>query len=196
MNPKTRSIIIKTLLLVFVSLSTMAASLPQERKSETGNGNVASPDVHLLVVSRNKNCNPDKVRDPNAPCYAAVFSDSVMADYGVYSVQSTYTCGVEVKNALNVVVARLWENVSVTWLTNGYTINGATKNTWVANSLYGWTNLSGPAPSSGTYTGSYNMRSVITRGSVTYFGGIWHTFEVRLTLNGNQSNPSASCQIY
>ncbi len=193
MNPKTRSIIIKALLLLLVFLSTTASTLPQEWKSESGNSNVSSS--HTRMLSRNKGCDPNTVRDPNAPCYAVAFSNSNVIGYGTYSVQDTYTCGVEVRNAFTV-VARLWENVSVTWITNGYTINGASRHTWVANSLYGWTNLSGPSPSSGTYTGSYNMRSVITRGSVTYFGGIWDTFEVRLTLNGNQSNHTASCQIY
>lgn len=184
---------VSTLLILFIAFPQSLGQIqPVTSKVMSEVASSSSVNSHIAVVSSSKECNPDKVKDPKAPCSDEMFSEVSLTK----NTQLTYVCGVNVKNAFGTIVAKLWENVTVTWQTSGYSINGATRSTWVTNSTYGWTNLSGPVPSSGYYGGSYNMVLVITRGTVTYFGGPWKSYQVRLTLWGNESNPNWSCTIY
>lgn len=183
---------VSTLLILFIAFPQSLGQIQpvtSQVLSEVAQG--SSVNSRIAVVSGSNKCDPGKVKDPNAPCSDEMFNEVSLTK----STQLTYTCGVNVKNAFGTIVAKLWENVTVTWQTSGYTINNATRSTWVKNSTYGWTNLSGPAPNS-EYYGYFFLTHVITTGTVTYFGGPWNSYEVRLSLMGSESDPHWSCSIY
>lgn len=183
---------VSTLLILFIAFPQplgQIQSVTNQVISEDAQG--SSVNSHIAGVSSSKECNADKVKDPKAPCSDEMFSEVSLTK----STQLTYVCGVSVKNAFGTIVAKLWENVPVTWKTDGFTINGATRSTWVTNSAYWWTNLSGPDPYRGDF-GQFTLVHVITWGTITYLNSPWNTYEVRLTLWGNESNPNWSCRIY
>lgn len=132
-------------------------------------------------------CDP---KNPYAPCKAELFG-SITTNR---SYQQTVTCGVNVTNYFGTLVARMWENVTVTWGSSGYTINSAYRNTWGASG-YGWTNLSGPSPSSGSY-GYLQVTRVTVWGTATYLGVPFSSFQVRTNVTGRESSPSWRCSLY
>lgn len=183
---------VSTLLILFIAFPQSLGQIQpvtSQVLSEDAQG--SSVYSRIAIVSSSKECNPDKVKDPKAPCSDEMFSEVSLTE----STQVTYVCGVNVKNVFGTIMAKLWENVPVTWKTDGCTINGATRSTWVTNSTYRWTNLSGTDPYRGDF-GFFTLVHVITRGTITYLNSPWNTYEVRLTLSGNESNHSWSCRIY
>lgn len=137
------------------------------------------------------NCNPKTVVDPNAPCTAVPFSSSTMITNAPASRTQVLVCGVNLQNAFHTVVMKLSENVSVTWDAYGYTINWATRSTWVLNSAYQWQHLNGPVPASGQ--GNVNPTWVDTSGDAYYLGGFWSTHLAQTYVVGNQSNGTWNC---
>lgn len=130
-------------------------------------------------------------KDPYAPCKAKLYG--YITSNRSYS--QTIQCRVEVENRFGTVVAKLWENVPVTWHSTGYSWSGAYRGTWTINGFYSWVNLSGPSPSSGT--GSYVMLSrVVVKGEVKYMGSPWKGYEVRTNIWGRESSPGWSCSLY
>lgn len=96
------------------------------------------------------------------------------------------TCGVNVKNSLGTIVAKLWEVITITWYDYTWSEVGASRGTWVLNSSYSWTNVWGPTPSSGTFT-YFSMQTVRVGGTVKYLGATWHDYTVTLRVIGNQN---------
>jgi len=156
----------------------------------------AQPTDSLQPVSTDVNydeagCDPD---NSNAPCIAEVLESSnlwTISPEG--SIRRSITCGVVVKNACRVIVAKLWETVTVTW-DLGYTINSAYRYTWVKNSAYGWTDLTGPVPNSGSH-GRIFLTDVKTSGSATYLGGRWRSYTIYLTISGYVNDPHWHCSM-
>jgi hypothetical protein len=135
---------------------------------------------------------------PGAPCYATVFTSKEggeAARGGRISPTATdvyITCGVKVWDRLGVLVAKMSQRIGVDWGTNSWTETSASRSTWKIDWRYGWTDLHGPSPSSGTYT--YNeYKWVTTSGRLTYFGAVWKSYEVRLRITGNNK---WSCSVY
>lgn len=147
----------------------------------------------LTNLKASKDCDPSSVKDPNAPCSAELFTDTIQIE----SLQRTLTCGINVKDAFGNIVAKLWENVTVTWRNTpqpGYDINSAYRYTWVKDWRYGWRDLTGPSPNSGRY--SYlTITRVKISGTVTYFGGRWHSYTVYTNITGDETNPRWWCEL-
>jgi hypothetical protein len=96
------------------------------------------------------------------------------------------TCGVNVKNAGGTAVAKLWEDITITWLQYTWQEVGASRGTWVKNWMYSWSSLWGPTPGSGTFTYA-SGQSVRVGGTINYLGTPWGTYTVYLTVFGNQN---------
>lgn len=164
------------------SFQTVASAQPKQALE-----NIQVERVYTLAGP--KNC-----KDPQAPCTAEVFSSSVATK--ALNGTASYTCGVQYKNALGTVVAKLSETVSLSWTEYGLTINSAYLSIWVRNSSYNWKNLSGPSPSSGSYARQFGL-SVKTTGSIYYLGGLWDNATVRLSFTGiGPDEPNWRCYDY
>lgn len=96
----------------------------------------------------------------------------------------TITCGVKVYNSLGQLVAKLWENVNVTWDTYSARINWASRNSWVKNSMYRWKNYWGPSPSSGQHRYMFVVR---TTADLWYLTALWKHYDVRANFLSYQS---------
>lgn len=135
------------------------------------------------------NCNIDK--NENAPCKVEVFSNSTASLKTLTTTTQVVTCGVNIYTNAGLLVAKIWEDVSVTWDQYGYKITNSTRSTWVATS-YGWKNLAGPSPK--TASGNLYQTTVISSGTVTWLGGApYGDHSVSTTVVGNQSNASWNC---
>jgi len=186
MGYKDKETIMKKALLMFV----LAVSLIQvfgfqavaSAQTEQAPQNIKIERVYALT-------DPQKCKYPQAPCTAEVFSSQSLTR----SLAKSYTCGIQYKNAYGTVVATISETVAVTWTTNGFTINSASRNTWVKYSTLSWKNLSGPSPSSGSY-GYIYVVDVITRGTLQAIPS-WDA-TVRLSLLGREADPRWSCKDY
>lgn len=183
---------------VFTFILTVLLSvqlvLPAHAQGEVKESSPAQTQMLISPALIKSNCDPKTVIDPNAPCTAVPFSKST-TNINITTVPATRTqvlvCGVNLLNAFNTVVMTLSENVSVTWDAYGYTINWATRSTWVLNSAYQWQNLNGPNPASGH--GNVQPTWVDTTGSAYYLGGFWSNHLAQTYVVGNQSNGSWSC---
>lgn len=140
-------------------------------------------------ASSSKSCNATTA--PDAPCVVEVFSYSTETMEAVTGITQVLTCGVNVYTPAGLLVAKLWENVPTTWDQYGYHFSGATRGTWVATS-YGWTNLTGPVPTSGS--GNLYWTTVSSTGRVTWLGGaLYGDHRAQMQIRGNQSNPQWNC---
>lgn len=173
--------IYKLVSIFVVMLLMLSFGITQQASADDGSGENEVLDT----------CNLS--RGSQAPCRAELFSSVAINR----SMQKVITCGVNVYNAFTL-VARMSETVTVTWTNHsprGYTINNAYRSTWVTNSAYGWTNLSGPSPLSGSY-GYLTITIVNLNGTVTYLGSPWHSYNVRTSLSGDESSPWWTCSLY
>jgi hypothetical protein len=136
----------------------------------------------------------DAQEDKGAPCLVSVTSQqssrSAQMSGDAIGVSATLTtdlctCGVNVKNVGGTVVAKLWEDITITWYEYTWKEVGASRGTWVKNGLYSWHDLWGPTPSSGTFTYVSN-RSVNVGGEINYLGSPWADYTVSLAVYGNQ----------
>jgi hypothetical protein len=128
--------------------------------------------------------------NPDAPCVVEVFSYSTEVMEAATSITQVLTCGVNVYTPAGLLVAKLWENVPTTWDQYGYSFSGATRGTWAATS-YGWTNLTGPYPTSGS--GNVYWTTISSSGTVTWLGAPYGNHNAQMQVWGNQSNPQWNC---
>lgn len=168
--------------------SANASSVGDIPSNETSQ---CDPDLVDLPGMPTRDYDPE---DPNIPCTQELYyfsSDEYAPE--PQSVTKNITCGVVWKNKFGTVVAKLWENVNVTWKSTSWEFS-ATRGTWVLNSAYGWAALSGPTPSSGS--GGYGQtQSIVTRGTVKYLGGWWYARSVWVSVSGKQDQPYWSCNV-
>lgn len=121
-----------------------------------------------------------KTKDPDAPCRGEVFTIEPT------SLALSVTCGVNVFTLSGTKVATLSETVSFTTGASSttYTVNSASRSTWVKNSSYQWKGLNGPTPNTGTvYFGS----GPSTYGDLYYLGGYWNTWRTTLIVSSPSS---------
>lgn len=123
-----------------------------------------------------------KTKDPNAPCRGEVFQ----TDIPTRSTTRSVTCGVNVYTATGTKVATISETVTFTTgaSTMVYTVNSASRSTWVKNSSYQWRNVSGPTPSSGNVNYSTGPS---TFGKLYFIGSYWNTWRTTLIVNSPSS---------
>lgn len=128
--------------------------------------------------------------DPNAPCYVKILKSTNRVSVAASGPTQTLRCTVEVWNATNsFVVAKLWEDINVTWNTGSNTAqaNWGSRGTWVLSGIYGWTNLSGPNPTPPWTINFYFGSTVFSSwGDITYFGSPWGNHRVDMTISGQQ----------
>jgi hypothetical protein len=160
--------VLVTALVVSILNASVASAAPAIGKSQYGSGGSQG--------------------DPHSPSYGKSYSEKLGSDtLAPSSAATTQTvrCGVNVYDSLNNLVAKLWEDVNISWYQYDWIENWASRGTWAVDFRYGWTSLTGPSPSSGDFYYTKNQQ-VRTSGTVTYFGVGWHNFTVTLQVNGNQ----------
>lgn len=123
-----------------------------------------------------------KTKGPNAPCRGEVFQTETLTRSTTRSV----TCGVNIYTATGTKVATISETVSFTISASQmvYTVNSASRSTWVKNSSYQWRNLSGPTPNSGNVNYSTGPSTV---GDLYFLGAYWNTWRTRLIVTSSSS---------
>ncbi|MCX6072625.1 MAG: hypothetical protein NTU91_17525 [Chloroflexi bacterium] len=137
----------------------------------------------------------DAQADKGAPCLVSVTSERSSRSaqtsgdaIGASAVLTTdqITCGVTVKSKVGITLGKLWETITITWYEYTWKEVGASRGTWVMNSSYTWTGLSGPIPSSGEFAYSSN-RNVRVSGTFNFLGAPYHSYTVYLTVFGYQN---------
>ncbi len=184
-KPILRTIFTLTLMFVLIPQSFVGYAKPIAAEKE----NIAeyNENTRFLVIN-SKSCKANT--DPDAPCVVEVFSSSTDVTESATSISQVLTCGVNVYTYAGLLVAKLWENVPNTWDQYGYHFSGATRGTWAATS-YGWINLSGPNPTSGS--GNVYWTTVSSGGTVTWLGAPYGNHAVYMHVWGNQSDPHWDC---
>lgn len=123
--------------------------------------------------------------DPNAPCYGVIFKQTSQAMTSLSSQQ--LTCGINVYNGLNTLVAKIWTTVNVTWNypdSYSFYVSNKSRGTWVVNGTYGWKNLSGPSGSTGDLGYHWAPYYYTSSGTATLLGIPFGSFTADLEIIG------------
>jgi hypothetical protein len=144
------------------------------------------------LLYRLPGCNP---ANPDAPCYVTVTGTAVRGAKarrggGVTPMTGgtdTLRCTVEVQNFYHDPVARLWQDVNVTWTSTQYsTANWASYDKWAAF-LYEWRNVFGSSFSSPQIINYYLGGSTFSAGGDLYYlGNNYGNHRVDLSVTGDQ----------
>lgn len=168
-----------TFLLVLLSLASPSNVYAQPLQDKQYNT--------ITILSSKNNCST--TNDPKAPCRSEVFESVSIAQakVAIQGVTKSVTCGVNIYNGVNTKVATLSETVRFTTGTSTmlYTVNSASRSTWVVNSLYSWGNLNGPSPSGGNV--NYGS-GPSTSGTLYYFSSPWNTWGTTLVVTSQSGS--------
>lgn len=162
------------LLILFSTLITPPNAYAEQLQTKQG--------VTLTILGGKNDCST--ATDLQAPCRSEVFKIESLTK----SITKSVTCGVNVYNALSTKVATISETVRFTTTDSTilYTVNSASRSTWVTNSTYAWRNLSGPTPSSGQVNiGGPGGPSTV--GNLYYLGGNWGSWRTTLMVSSQTS---------
>jgi|GEM_PF-3275492 len=182
---KILALVLATMLLAIqVGVSAAQGGTPPTPTPQAINWDGSTP-MEQGRLYRLLNCNP---ADPNSPCYARIVTGTTKS--GNVSIASsgtdTLSCTVEISNWLGYVVARLWQNVNVTWTSSQYsTANWASYGTW-AGSGYDWRNVFGSSFNSPQTINYYSGGSTFSAGGDLYYlGANYGNHRVDLSVTGD-----------
>lgn len=166
---------IKQITTISIVIFTLVSIMPS---------NVYATQMAEKTIILNSKDDCEKTKDPNAPCRGEVFQTETLTR----STTKSVTCGVNVYTATGTKVATISETISFTTGTSTlyYTINSATRSTWVKNSSYSWRNLNGPTPGGGRQA-SYIIDSPSTYGDLHFLGSYWNTWRTTLVVSSASS---------
>ncbi len=138
-------------------------------------------------------CDP---ANPNAPCYVTVTGTVVRGanarpSAGVTPLSGgtdTLRCTVEIKNFSQQPVARIWQDVNVTWTSTQYsTANWASYDKWTTF-LYEWRNVFGSSFSTPQIINYYFGGSTFSAGGDLYYLGTnYGNHRVDLSVTGDHN---------
>ncbi|MDZ7844630.1 MAG: hypothetical protein U5K99_07510 [Anaerolineales bacterium] len=186
------------LLVIFIGLLGPAATTTLAQETQGGDTPVFPENPQEGILYRLPECDPDTA-SIDQPCYVILFSH---IDQDISSDQAklentksswTITCGVNVKNAAQTLVAKLWQDINASWNQSGSwyfpSVNWKSRGTWTKDWRYTWSGLSGPYyDGGGTQSKIYS-----TSGTLKYLGINWSGWKVSTTLWNTTSPPSWSC---
>jgi hypothetical protein len=195
-----RKLLISLLAIFIISASTGVSAEASGIPSET-EPPVLPKEPQEGILYRLPECDPLKASS-DQPCYVEFYCDaeeealSLLSQPTTITSSWTTTCGVSIKNNVGTTVARLWQDINVTWEQMGSwyhpRINWKRRGTWTKDWRYNWISLNGPYYSGGTTQSvRYN-----TDGTLDYLG-LWTTgWSVRSEFWSTQNPPHWSCKWY
>jgi len=187
-----------SLLVILIGLIGPAATTTLAREAQEVGPPVLPENPKEGILYRLPECDPDTA-SINQPCYVMLFSN-IDQDFSSDQVKLenaksswTITCGVNIKNSVQTLVGKLWQDINASWNQSGSwyfpSVNWKSRGTWTKDWRYSWTNLSGPYyDGGGTQSKQYE-----TVGTLKYLGLNWSRWEVSTTLWNTPSPPTWNC---